>query len=76
MTAKVKEDEEKVENLLSELDAVRRRLLRNRQLRDAKNRKEREKLECVVREIAESGQLPLAQEETSFRDLGVDSPFD
>jgi len=46
---KISSDEKRVEQLLDELDEVRRRLLRNRKVREVNNQRAKEKYDCLLR---------------------------
>lgn len=56
--------------MLDELDEVRRRLVRNRKVREENNRKADEKYECMMREMANAGQ-PVQLADFSALDFGI-----
>jgi len=77
---KISSDEKRVEQLLDELDEVRRRLLRNRKVREVNNQRAKEKYDCLLREMEASGELAqledVAAMDHGFEMVGVTSPFD
>lgn len=79
LSSKISEDEKKVEQLLDELDEVRRRLVRNRKVQEQNNTRSQEKWDCLLRGL-ETSEQPAQFQDLAAVDFGFQlqnepSPF-
>lgn len=79
LSNEIVEDEKKREELIAQLAQVQARIDRNRLVRAQAEKRSKEKMECLMREMEESGDPPwledIAHVDFGLEGLGVASPF-